>query len=434
MAKGDVVLKFDAQTAEFIQKVMAARSALDETAKTARSTGEAVAKTGDSTKRYTEKMADFTLGLVKLAAVPTTLMGVVELAMQAAERRVQRLEQRADAVAARSSSMSSTVYSLGAEKDRDKINAGIESMAGRKYGQSTFSPATAETLFKAIRTGAGDNADVSRTMAATAEGLRAMGSGADEQQAAELGTGIVNLMSLVPGMGAEEAANLSHESLVLAPGLLRDKASIRLIARAKDRRQMLKMLIAAERAEVPPKTLATIQTDMLRRGRTMEDALQNPNMLPLDQREMMRAISGEMAGLPAVSDVSETVSDAVSGRGPGDAIAIAKANEQEKVKTRLGSNPTPELVQQELRKMAISNYNQKFPNDWFSGLTAHDFRMGVYDQPDRWPKGNPGPDSMAEALREMVEILKEQNGTSRDIAEQLRQANPLLRTEKEGQK
>lgn len=71
MSKGDVTLKFDANTGAFVQKMLAAQNAMKATADSSRSLGESTSKSGGL-------LADLgSVGSKNMASLQSSLMGAV---------------------------------------------------------------------------------------------------------------------------------------------------------------------------------------------------------------------------------------------------------------------------------------------------------------------------------------------------------------------
>jgi hypothetical protein len=217
LAKGDVVLKFDAQTAEFVNRILAARSALEATADTARKAGDAVAKAGDGVEKFAAKIASGAASLAGMIGIPVTIMGGLTAVLKEAELRVERLEKRAEGVAQRSATFDSAMFSLGAQNRTEEIKSQLSAMASMTYSGRQIAPATFEKMFAQVAAGAGASATPDRVILGLHAGVQGLHGGASEEQVVQLATQSTRLMAAIPDLDWMQAADLAHEACTGSP-------------------------------------------------------------------------------------------------------------------------------------------------------------------------------------------------------------------------
>jgi len=101
MAQGDVTMKFDANTAAFVQKVTAARAALEATSDSSRKTAESIGKAGEKAEKAfgagsVAYLQNFATGLLSIGSIVSGLRAGFQSIEEIQERAVSRLQGQID--------------------------------------------------------------------------------------------------------------------------------------------------------------------------------------------------------------------------------------------------------------------------------------------------------------------------------------------------
>lgn len=440
MAKGDVVLKFDANTAEYIQRVMAARSALDETAKKARETGEAVKKAGDHVDDFGRKISHGVKELAGLLAIPTTVMGALDLTMQAVEKRIARAEERARTLNQRSATFDQAMYTLGTGRQTREIRDRVGSLSG-KYAGLDVDDDKLESLFSQIVSGVGRRATVDQFMTGTRSAAIALGMGASDAAAVQTGSAATILQSLMPGMDADQADAIARFMQLNAPDVLQNEKILGTIATSKDKMGTARFFASGYQNFQGAKRIKPL-SDFVEShpGMDYDKILANPFMLPPAERSVLEAIR---AGESKLRDVPGTsigaLNEVVAGRDDISRSNVVYRNAltaEDQLRQTKGPSDTDWAS---MRKRGAAGFEEKYPraNYFFPdplvqlemGLETSDFgsaflkKTGFGDAP-----GVVARDQVLEELRRSREATERMADTLRQ-----KESDPMLRNGKDGQ-
>jgi len=444
MAKGDVTLRFDANTAEFIQRVMAARSALDETAKKARETGEAVKKAGDHADDFGRKIAHGVKELAGLLAIPTTVMGGLELTMQAVERRLALAEARAKALAVRSATWDSAMFALGTTGQSKDIRGQLEELTKSKYSGVKFDAKDVESMFAQVVTSVGPRATPNQFIAATRTALGASGAGANVQQAVQAGSAMAVIQALMPGIGEDEADELARFMQLNAPDVLQNEKILGTIATSKDKMGTARFFASGYQNFQGAKRIKPL-SDWVEAhpGMDYEKILANPSMLPPAERSVLEAIRVGASGLRGAGSREEASRAAiVGGDARRDAYVISR-NVDATGDDILEANASQDTINRKIAERASQIYRLEHP---MMPVPEAAFSLPAVT-PRQFPmtgRGGPMPDpalsdlnqARLRATREVQEQLDELRGIRAAVENMSRNSGggPMLNNNKEGQK
>lgn len=260
MAKGDVILKFDAQTATFIQNVLKSRQELLAMASDARKMGDDVANAGDKASRAmskTDSAAEALAGKFKSVAGAAALAAA---AIATATGAADNFNARQEAKAAEALRKTQTVDSVLAAQGRSSDAPGVR-LSLDKYAN----PTEAVNAFVAIGSELGNKISIDDQKKAVETYEAGRVAHLDDAKAIELGKNFGHLArERRPGGGFEgysdeQLQDMAYKVTVNAPGGLTDR-DLRFFARAKDKEQALGVLFAAKQSDENARGLTSIQT------------------------------------------------------------------------------------------------------------------------------------------------------------------------------
>lgn len=279
MAKGDVTMKFDAQTAQFVQAVMQARASLEATADTARKTGTEVTKVGDSLRKMGEdarksfrdaetdadRLASKIQTVASAAASATSSLSTMAVAAAGAVASNQqtRIQQRADSFTNRTQALDSALAASGQGYTAGAIRQQLDGI--NMIGRRAVDPDEAVKLFANISRSMGSRVSSQQVLNATKVALLGEAGHMDTDAASQLGENYAYLeKERRPGGGFEGAAQTEIEDYAFAlttgrAGGISDRDR-RFLSRAKDKRQAIGMLLAAGQSDESARGLTSIQT------------------------------------------------------------------------------------------------------------------------------------------------------------------------------
>lgn len=437
MAKGDVTLKFDANTAEFIQKVVAARTVLDDTAKKARNAADDFKKAGDHASEFANKASEGVMEIAKLASLPVSIMGAVDLTLKAVENRIELAQERAKELLSRSATFDTAMYTLGTTRQSRGIRERLGELASKSYGGIKVDDGQVERLFAQIVAQVGPRASVDQFVSATKTALGAIGANANTSQAVEAGAGSAVLQSLMPNLSEDEADRMSRFMQLNAPGVLQDPKILGAIATSKDKMSAARFFASGYQEFQGAKRIKPI-TEFVegRPGMTYEKLLENPLMLPPKERAVLQSIIEGQNSLRNVGSSDEAMSDAMAGTDEYSRAARVMRNSQTAQEQVLDINASEDTINEAIftrakaRLKASSPVENFFTPDWVLRAQSRgedSYLAGALG----FEKGGPVDKARNEVLDEL-RALREATEAQTQIMRQ--QGPPLLKNDKEGQK
>lgn len=266
MAKGDVTLRFDAQTAAAVQGILAARNALDAASVKARQFGEDAAKAGENAHGAFEKFGDGASEIgIKLLGISSGV-GLAEKALStfetAFETYFERMRQKAEILLGNIKAINAGLAGAGQEQAAPAIRARLEKMV--TIGGETVNPKEANAFYGSISRAVGNRVTPEDKLEATKMALLGRVAQMDETGAQELGVNFAQLTrerrpgGAFEGYSNERLGDMAKQVTENIPGGLSDK-QMRFFGRSKNKNEALMMLFAAAQSDEAAKGLMSIQ-------------------------------------------------------------------------------------------------------------------------------------------------------------------------------
>ena len=210
MAKGDVVMRFDGETADLVQKLLKVRQEIEASADSARHFGEAGDEAGGKMHsafgRAGEKAEELTKKMTGVAVASDLIEKGFEAAAQTAESFFDRVEQKAQQYKQKMDTLFPALADTGKGGDAGQVREFVENLGSQKIGAMMVSPdaamASAAAIARAVPRAS--TADVERATV-VAQGFRATGGSAEV--ANQVGITYAQLQGIdLHGRSAEDVA------------------------------------------------------------------------------------------------------------------------------------------------------------------------------------------------------------------------------------
>ncbi len=279
MAKGDVVLKFDAQTAAFVANVLKAKDGLDKGADSARKFGEAGVKTGD---QFSKGMASVGSSVQSAVAGILGFTSALALMEKAATERLDNIKNKAEKMKASVDSIMGSLATAGRTNEYGRVRSELQGMVTPDAGIQEL-----EQIFRQVTTNV-PKATTTQHLAAVKVGARGLGAGRTPESAAALASIHAELTASGAYKNAkpEDMASRAERLAIDLPGGLSER-QLKALGESDDPDAMLNLIIASTRAHeqrAMPKLIDAARTDYTKPGaiRTAQDA--KLSKIPAGQR------------------------------------------------------------------------------------------------------------------------------------------------------
>lgn len=400
MAKGDVTMKFDAQTAAFVQDVQRAREKMEATADSARKLGDAMGRAGEKAADSSKKiMESATSGAVAGAAFGALSVKVGEY--------LQTIEDRTDRAVGKIRTLNAALAGAGQATAAPELRNRIEALP------ATVDREKATGMIAAISQNV-PTISTDDKFSALDAALKGKKTGMSDEKATELGINFAKLAKFRrPGGGFDFAGNeeLGAYADVIAteiPGGLSDR-QLQFVARSQNKPRAINLLRAAAESAERSKTLTKLQEEAeteidpaevkrLERERkhpkhrgefAAEDQrkldlakipagelrlsamLENRNLVAPKDRQGVEDLQEGLRNLRPIKTLDESIAEARAAEDPqtkqvravGQAANVLKNNEFG-VSNRLKIKAQQDNIQAELQEA-----HPKLP-EWYTGLEA----------------------------------------------------------------
>lgn len=430
MAKGDVTLKFDANTAAFVQNIMKAHEAAMAAADSTRKLGESGVTAG-------ERMAESFMHVAKHLGAITTGVGAavaaIELVKGTAENMLERTQQRAELFVARARSLNQALAAAGQGGETSGIRQQIEGMAGQDINGERFSQKRITEMFAGVSGAMGTKISAADKLAATRVGLEAVTSGMSDEAANQVAINYARLNRERGGAGGEDLKDQAYTAEIYKPEGFSER-DLRFVSRSKNKEQAMRLLFAASQSEESGKALMSLQTHARGDPERIMRMLENPRLAPANVRldvEALRKGMEEVHGFSFAGAVAQNAGgDAATGLVTGERSTEEYAAETNEM-TGLADAKT-----QYKRSLRKAIYARTHPYmDMVPGTEKLAGMMGVHgeEQAIRQKYGDEGATEDQD-----IRILEEIRDGIRDLDGNMRQAmhnrdNTGLKTNLPGQ-
>ena len=266
MAKGDVTLKFDAQTAAFVAAINQAREKLEASSDAARKFGDSSAKAGDHAesgfKKAGERAKELAIHMTGIASATDLVEKGFEQVVAAGERFFDRMKERAETLLSEIKDVNSALGASGQGTQAPAVRAALKNIT--LPGGTLVNPEERDALYGGISRAVGNKVSAADKVEATQVALEGRIAQLDMAGAQELGANFAQLArerragGAFEGYTTNQLADLAYQVTVNKPGCLSDK-DLRFFSRATDKGQALQLLFAAAQSDESARGLATIQ-------------------------------------------------------------------------------------------------------------------------------------------------------------------------------
>lgn len=278
MAKGDVTLKFDANTAEYVQQVLKAKDALMATADATRKIGDHADRSGEKVNKMARDIGSSvasSLGLVTSAAGAAG--AAVTLGFKAAEEIMDKIAKKAEAARTAVQTLGSAMAAAGTSGQYGAVSQQLGQMANQTVGSAEFSKSELTRVYAALSSKEGFKSTPQEILAGVSAYQKGRAASMNEQAAIEMATKYVHLS----GLGLQDTAYAAQMY-----GF--DDGDERVVNRAKDKRAAMMMVLASKRVAEGSKTLQAIEAEAAL-------AEEDPHTLSHEQRIAQRKMKAAMA-------------------------------------------------------------------------------------------------------------------------------------------
>jgi hypothetical protein len=251
MAKGDVTMVFDADTAKSVQAILQMRDKLISLASTTRDFGDsgpgALNAIADAAAKAGQGISN-TLGTV--AGVAISVAGAVEALNGTVDNFLDQMDQRADKLLKKTLDLNSSLASAGQGESAPEVRKQLDALAANGVGGVPVDPDVANRMFAAVSNQLGDKISAQQKIEATKTGLFGIGAKLDENAATQLAIDYGKLDAFrKPGMGMEKIGDdqlqeYASQLQAAYPEGIPDQV-LRFLSRAKNKDAAMKAAIAA---------------------------------------------------------------------------------------------------------------------------------------------------------------------------------------------
>jgi hypothetical protein len=248
MGKADILLKFDAQTADYVQKQLQILRAHEATADSARKMGDDVSNAGEKMRvkmgeagSAAEKMgaqfqeaanvAASTFGAVTSAGA---LVGAgIGLVMSGVNREIEDTQRRAEDLAARSRSITEALSLANQGGSIDTVTQVIKGMAGQQFGGQTFTEKDLTPAFARISADAGERATADQKLQGLKVYAQGRGAGLSDEGATGMASNYIERLLSAPGESDQKRIDESFRTTAALGGAA-DRGILRMLAKFQD--------------------------------------------------------------------------------------------------------------------------------------------------------------------------------------------------------
>lgn len=439
MAKGDVVMKFDANTSTFVSNVLKARQELLAAADNARKFGDEAAKAGDKAEHAGERSAkgfEFMRGAAEKVAPSmlevTTALGATVIAADLVKETItnsmERSAEKANDLRGKILDLNAALAAGGQSKAAPEVREKLEEMSRGSIGGREVIPQEAYAAYGTISRNLGAKADTDTKLKATHAAMLARAGQMDEAGATDVGVNFAQLArERKPGGGFEgyndeQLQDLAHQVTTIKPGGLSDK-DLRFLARSKDKKQAIGLLFGAAQSDESARALSSIQqaaeedispgevaklqkekrkmgakafkdSDAERKLRLsqipqdqrMGAMLDDATLAPQADRLALHNLAEGMRRVPEQQSLSGLAQQAQSSAAPGDALQRTYERAEAKRQRNLEKDAEDDLRKQTQRTFREEQFETDHPNlsrvPWVKSAAGRSFGLGAGELQD----------------------------------------------------
>ena len=391
MAKGDVTMTFDADTAQAVQSIMAMRDHLISLANPTRKLGDE-AKEAESkyrelfdTIKESAHEAAGELGLV--TSVAAGVGAAVGAIMEGVEKHMEQVEERAKGLLDRNQSVVQALAASGQQGPgaADRVTDAISHQSGNTYaGGQVFDVAQRTRLFSGISSAVKTSAGVDDKIGAIEDAASGMAGGESEEFAIQRAANALLLKSLAglsTGEAQRDARDLTPDTGLLSEqqttlmGSMADKGQavnlIRLLARGGESAKALRPVIESAQREIAPEALDKLRLKIGNASVTdplldlLPDTMVDQDRTFAQQKQAEKTAEEEAHLASERADRQQK--DALADRAEAQRVATMKRGEQKKANAEYAISVTQrtadEALQEQQERERFAKQSLKQPAD-----------------------------------------------------------------------
>lgn len=447
MGKGDVTMKFDAETAAFVQAVNKAREAMEAGAESGRKLGDSLGSAGERGSK--------SIGLV-VDAVSAAKEGI-KLSLEAANNYFEMMERRADKMIEKTRTLNTALAGAGQAAVSPAVRSQLSAIAATDFEGMRFSGKQVTDTFAGISAQLGSRVSAADKIAATRAAMQAQAADISPEQSIGIGTTFGKLARERRAGGAfegytdEQLGTMALQLSRVDSAPLSDR-EMRIFAQSSDKKEAFQMLLAARNSELGARGLATIQ-DEAESAYTRRDMqgmspaerrrikrlqaipaeeryaaiLKDPSLVPEKQRRGVEALAQGLASLPPAETLDQAVATSRQTEDVASAVARVQQNNkaEEGITNAQGADEAAMLKAYRERAMDLT----RRANPILSQIPGFEFVAGLSQRlSPELQKYGLGTASEKQAWEEVRDEIQNQNALLRT------RRGTALQNDSEGQK
>lgn len=288
MAKGDVVMKFDGQTAAFVQATLAAKNAMDAAAEKGRKMGEDVSKGGDKALASLEKVGKKSQQVkTDFISAGEAMAGMAAAAALAGKIVSDRMDEMARKAGLTRDAIQGINFALGASGQISQAPEIRKKLS--KIGGDIMAPKDVEALFGQVSKAAGSMNTPEEKLRATKAAVGARGAGIEDVGAFGNTFAQLERQKGLAGLSDDQLSEVTAHVLKVKPAGLSDK-DLRFLQRSPDQMEGLNMLLAGGRSAEGSKALEAFEQsgDLEINDDLLKKAKHHPKKLTEEEKRKLR--------------------------------------------------------------------------------------------------------------------------------------------------
>lgn len=261
MGKGDVTMQFDAATAQAVSEILRFREQLIATGNTSRDVGQRVVQsTKEASDGFDQMSKSVKSSLGEIGAAAAVTGAAVGVILETLSAGLKQAEERTGQLIGRAQSLNEGLAASGQEKDIPQTRQALDDMARMNFVNRVFSNGEVTRNFVAVSGALSDKVSAKGKIDATYEALHAQDVGLGEAASQTVGINYANLArQRQPGETDKDLRDQAFSLAVSRNGAALDEKSLQFLARAKDKKQAVSMLLFAAHQHETPKGLIALQ-------------------------------------------------------------------------------------------------------------------------------------------------------------------------------
>ena len=269
MAKGDVTMRFDADTARFISAINGARLALEAAGVKSREFADSSTKDADAiAKAFTSMGKSMAGSLIGFTTAAGAVAAGVDLILSAVNNRIKQVEDRADKFLGRTRTLDDSLNDAGQGASIPVIRSKIKDLSKTQFENKSYTVESLNNMYARISSSLGEKATPEEKFDALKSATVAQDTGRLSDEAAmAYAVNYANIKRQSPNTGKtgsildREVVNQAYSFTVNRPNdPLMNPNELQFLSRSKDKTMAMSMLQAAVQKDEKTRGLAAIES------------------------------------------------------------------------------------------------------------------------------------------------------------------------------